>query len=152
MRIKVSLLLLSLLTFMISARADGWLITPLEAHREAERMADGLVFRGRSTPVPDAPKIVRVKPGDVAAVTSPFDIVFTFSPQDGAVIDPKSFRVLYGFFRMDITDRVAQQANISVGGVTISRANIPAGKHHLVLNVTDSKQRTGEAEFEIEVK
>jgi hypothetical protein len=151
MRIRVLLLLLSLLACMVSARADGWLITPLEAHREAERMAEGLVFRGRSTPVPDAPRIVRVKPGE-GEVTSPFDIVFTFSPQDGAVIDPKSFRVLYGFFRMDITNRVAQQANISVGGVTISRANIPAGKHHLVLNVTDSKQRTGEAEFEIEVK
>lgn len=146
------LLLSGGMLFNTHARADGWLITPLEALREAERQASGMVFRGRAETVPGSPEIKRIKPDETGVIKSPFDIVFRFVPKEGTVVDPQSFKVLYGMFRMDITNRVAQHAQISSTGVTISHANIPSGKHRLVLNVTDSANRTGEAEFQIEVE
>lgn len=138
--------------FNVQVRADDWLITPQEALFEAARQSDGVVFRGKNESVPGSPEIRRIKPDETGAIKSPFDIVFRFVPKDGAVVNPQSFRVLYGLFKMDITNRVAQHAQISSTGVTISRANIPSGKHRLVLNVTDNANRTGEAEFLIEVE
>lgn len=131
--------------------ADGWLITPDEAKKEALIQADGVVYRGRTASVPNCPLISLVKPG-TNFVKAPFDIVVSFAASDGARIDPASFKVLYGFFRMDITSRVMQQAKVSGDGVVISHANIPSGKHQLLLNVTDSMNRTGEAEIQIVVE
>lgn len=132
--------------------AEDWLVTPEEAKREALIQADGIVYRGRSAPVPNCPQISLVKPGNKYVVKAPFDIVVSFAANDGAKIDPASFKVLYGFFKMDITSRVMQQAKVSGEGVVISHANIPSGKHQLLLNVTDSMNRTGEAEVQIEVE
>ncbi|BBE50471.1 hypothetical protein OYT1_ch0908 [Ferriphaselus amnicola] len=135
----------------VGAQAEDWLVTPEEARKEAVMQADGVVYRGRSATVPNSPQISLVKPGN-KFVKAPFDIVVSFSASDGAKIDPASFKVLYGYFKMDITRRVAQQASVSGEGVVISHANIPSGKHQLLLNVTDSMNRTGEAEIQIEVE
>ena len=145
------MLLMSCMWIPVCAQAEDWLVTPEEAKKEAVMQADGVVFRGRSATVPNSPQISLVKPSN-KYVKAPFDIVVSFVANEGAKIDPASFKVLYGFFKMDITRRVAQQASVSGEGVIISHANIPSGKHQLLLNVTDSMNRTGEAEIQIEVE
>jgi hypothetical protein len=145
------ILLMACMWTPVGAHAEDWLVTPEEANKEARMQADGVVYRGRSAIVPNCPQISLVKPAN-KFVKAPFDIVVSFVANDGAIIDPASFKVLYGIFKMDITRRVAKQAIVSGEGVVISHANIPSGKHQLLLNVTDSMNRTGEAEIQIEVE
>jgi hypothetical protein len=145
------MMLMACMWIPVSAQAEDWLVTPEEAKKYAAIHADDIVYRGPTTIIPNCPKISLLKPGS-KFVKAPFDIVVSFAANDGAKIDPSSFKVMYGFFKMDITNRVAQQALVSAEGVVISHANIPSGKHHLLLSVTDSMNRTGEAEIQIEVE
>lgn len=95
-------------------------------------------------PEPGAPEIVVLSPVAQSKIRTPMDIRLAFVPADGAAIDPDSLRILYGWLKLDITDRVMKHAKFSPSELSASGADIPAGNHKIVIRVSDDKGRTGE--------
>lgn len=104
-------------------------------------------FRPRGAAVP---AIEVVQPLS-AAVKAPFPIVVKFRSGD-APIDASSFRVLYGALKLDITDRITKFAKPTVEGISFDKAQVPPGKHRLLLRVEDEKKRVAERELRVEVE
>ncbi|MBI1892314.1 MAG: hypothetical protein HYS18_16845 [Burkholderiales bacterium] len=96
------------------------------------------------TVVPGAPLIDLKKPQIQDTLKAPFPIQLVFKPTDDAEVVPDSFKVLYGFLKLDITDRVVQNAKVTKEGLFVDQANIPAGTHKLLLQIRDSKNRKAE--------
>lgn len=87
-------------------------------------------------------EIVRpvVKEGKVA---SPVAIEVRFKPVSGKTIDPASFKLYYGAFKLDVTDRLLKTAKVTPNGFSIDKVDIPAGSHRLVMKVADDTGAAG---------
>ncbi|MDD5248756.1 MAG: hypothetical protein PHY45_07215 [Rhodocyclaceae bacterium] len=132
-----------------------WLVTPDEARQDAawaqqHPAADEFTTRAFA---PGAPDISMVSPASLAEpLKAPFPIRIVFKAQDGATIKPESFRALYGFLKVDITERLAGRAKVGPEGISVDSANIPAGNHRIVLRVSDDRDRQGETEIRFTVQ
>ncbi|HWP11407.1 MAG TPA: hypothetical protein VNN06_06275, partial [Ramlibacter sp.] len=73
---------------------------------------------------------------------SPMAIELVFRAGTDSSIDPASFRVYYGAFKIDITQRLLKNVNVGANGIYVDRAEIPAGSHRLLLQISDTRQRT----------
>lgn len=131
--------------------ADGVLVTAAEA-REFQGEA------GYHEPLPLRPRQVLpgidvLKPGAAGElkVRSPFPIAVQFRSMDSAIV-PASFKLLYGAMRVDITERITRLVKVEPGGFALEQAQVPPGKHKLVLVVQDEKQRTAEREIRLDVE
>ncbi len=95
-------------------------------------------------------EIVRpvVKEGKVA---SPVAIEVRFKPVSGKTIDPASFKLYYGAFKIDETDRLLKTAKITPNGFSIDKVDIPAGSHRLVMKVADDTGAAGIKEIKFTV-
>lgn len=133
--------------------ADGLLlVTDDEVARETSYAATvDERFVPRSVPMPGAPLIQVRSPSIAEELKAPFPIRVEFKAVDGAEVLPASFRVYYGFLRLDITDRVVQKVRVEKSGVAIEEAEIPSGAHKLVLQIKDSKGRLGETALSFRV-
>ena len=121
------------------------LVTEEEAEREARYAASAESrFEPRAVPVPGAPVIEIRSPSASSSLKSPFAIRVGFRANDGAETVPGTFKVFYGRLKLDITDRVLQKVRVGKDGVAIEEADIPAGSHRLLLQIRDSRGRTGE--------
>lgn len=131
---------------------DGWLVSPSEA--QAFKGQDGFeeppMLRTRSV----APQIEVLKPEPSAdlKVKAPFGIKVQFRGLNDAEIVPDTFKVLYGAFKIDITNRITKFVKVTATGFDLDNAKIPEGKHRLILQVQDSKQRMAERELRVEVE
>lgn len=137
----------------------AWSSTELYAAQlvteEEMRMYQNMVVpTGESLPPddPGAPRIVIFQPDVDKSIHSPFQIEVFFRPNDGQRIAWDSFRVYYGSFQFDITNRILPLAKIHDNSIYISHAEIPSGKHKLTLKIADEKQRVARREVEILVK
>ncbi len=99
-----------------------------------------------------APEVVLLAPKPDGAVKTPFPIRIQFVPAPGTEIDPASFKVLYGFLGLDITDRVLSKVQPSSSGITVDQAAIPAGQHSLRLQIWDKQGRKGETSVKLVVE
>lgn len=137
-----------------SAQPAGtnWLVSTQEA-REFKG-EDGFNEPAVLRPKALVPSIDIIKPEAAAdlKVKAPFAINVIFRAQPDAAIDPSSFKVLYGGLRLDITNRITKFVKITPTGFLLDNAQIPAGKHRLVLQVQDEKQRMGERELRFQVE
>jgi hypothetical protein len=95
-------------------------------------------------------EIVRpvVKEGKVA---SPVAIEVRFKPVAGKSIDPASFKLYYGAFKLDVTDRLLKTAKVTPNGFSIDKVDIPAGSHRLVMKVADDTGAAGIKEIKFTV-
>ena len=95
-----------------------------------------------------------LKPEPVAdlKVKAPFAITVLFKNQADAQIDPSTFKVMYGAFKINITDRITKFVKVTKDGFSLENAQIPVGKHRLTLQVQDEKQRVAERELRLEVE
>ncbi len=107
-----------------------------------------LKLRGSPT---HRPSIVVVWPSpDAGLVHSPLDVKLKFHAFGGARIDPETVVVTYVKQpAIDITQRIA--SFISADGITVSSAEVPAGRHQFWIEVRDSDGRVGSAELDFEV-
>ena len=132
--------------------ADGWLVSPAEARefKGEEGYNEPPALRPRAV----VPLIDILKPEAVAdlKVKAPFAISVLFKSQADAAIDPSTFKVMYGAFKLDITSRITKFVKVSKDGFNLENAQIPAGKHRLTLQVMDVKQRVAERELRVEVE
>jgi hypothetical protein len=131
--------------------ADGTLILPAEARELRGEDGYNLPLPLRPRAVLPSIEVLRPGPQAVAKVTSPLVFEVRFRGMD-APIDPASFKVLYGAERIDITKRFTSNTKIEPGGFTIAGAKLPPGKHQLVLQVQDARQRTAERDIRLEVE
>lgn len=131
---------------------DGWLISPTEAleYGGAEGFNELPALRPRAL----IPLIDILKPqlATDLKVKAPFAIAVLFKGQADAPIDPATFKVLYGAFKIDITNRITKYVKVTPEGFTLENAQIPLGKHRLTLQVQDEKQRVAERELRLEVE
>lgn len=130
---------------------DAWLVSPGEA--VAFQGQEGFNAQPMLRPRAVVPQIDILKPEPTAdlKVAAPFAIQVQFRGQADAAIVPESFKVLYGALKLDITSRITKYVKVTAEGFTMDDARIPPGKHRLVLQIQDSKQRTVERELRVEV-
>jgi len=105
-------------------------------------------FNARS--IPSDPVIEVRSPSLTAPIKAPVGIDFLTS--GAAKINWDSLKILYGAFKLDITERVKKEAKMVGDGMQIASANLPSGNHKLVIQVanTEGKQVEREVRFTVE--
>ena len=131
---------------------DEWLVTPGEAlqYRGEDGYYEAPALRMRS--VAPAIDILMPELSSELKVKVPFTIAVQFTGRSDAPIDPATFKVLYGAMKYDITSKIIKNATLSKEGFKLENAQIPVGKHKLILQVFDEKQRSAERELRFEVE
>ena len=131
------------------ASAQVLLVTQEEA--QASRSAPPQLTP-KALPGPGSPTITLQAPDLRQAVASPLSVKLRFHSTAPAVILPQTFRVLYGVFRLDITDRITASTVVTPAGLEVPEAQLPAGSHTLLVEVQDSAGRQGRRWFKFEVE
>lgn len=114
------------------------LVTDSEA---AASFAAGEVMSPRSVSQPGAPKIELLVPDTSKAISAPTNIELRFVGNPPSEPKPDTFRILYGAFRIDITQRLLGVANVTKDGIKVRDAVLPKGRHQLALTISDSMGR-----------
>jgi hypothetical protein len=109
-------------------------------------------FTAKSVAPKDAPLIELSAPKLFAPVSSPTPIELKFQPTPPSAVKPETFKVLYGSFEIDITKRILNVAKVTESGVLVQEANLPKGKHKLLMVVEDTAGRRGNRSIDFEVK
>jgi hypothetical protein len=123
------------------------LVTPAEAALPPGTLPT-LDLRGSPT---RGPLVTVVSPPPGAGLMhSPVDLKLQFRAFGGAEIDPNSVVVTYlKDPAIDITQRLTPF--ISAAGITVSQADVPAGKHQFWIELKDKDGRIGGGEFSFQV-
>ena len=85
-------------------------------------------------------------------IPSPTNIRLSFTAKDGSKIDVASLRFLYGWLGLDITNRIKENAVITVSGLSADNVTLPKGEHVITVKISDVKGRTTEKEIEFIIK
>jgi hypothetical protein len=143
----------ALLPTMI-ALADNLVLVTQDEFLAERRLAIEELPLTRAFPVPGAPKIDVLQPeiAGSSPIKSPISIELQFFSAPDADIDPGSFRAYYGFLRIDLTKRILKHVRVEKSGFKVENAEIPSGKHRLLLRIADSKERTTEREVRFVVE
>jgi hypothetical protein len=140
---------LLLVTGGLALAEPPFLVTEQEA---ADSRAAPPRLEPRTVPAPGAPRIQLLSPDLNAAVPSPTRIQVKFEPAAAAAINPETFRVRYGAFKLDITSRITASAKVTADGIDVSQAALPKGSHRLFIEIQDSQGRTGERRVDFTVQ
>lgn len=129
-----------------------WLVSPQEVREMggAEGYAAPMPLRGRAA----SPRIELERP-DLAAqprVRAPVSIAVRFVALPDAALDLSTFRVLYGALKLDITGRLEKLLTLTPTGFTLDNVQIPAGRHRLLVQLRDDRQRPAEIDLRFEVE
>jgi hypothetical protein len=102
----------------------------------------------------NAPSIVVVTPDSKAPIQPPVDIDLRFKPAAGANVNVASLKIMYGFLKLDITQRILQAPGVQVtaAGLVAKGARLPSGTHKLLIQVSDNLGRAGSQLLEFTVK
>jgi hypothetical protein len=130
--------------------AAGWDLVSAEEAAASARV--GLPPVARSLSAGPAPRIEVETPSETAALRPPLTIRLVFRPAPGARVDPASFRALYGALRLDVTERIRRHARVDAAGLVAEGVALPAGRHRLLLSVTDDQGRRGERDFRLRIE
>jgi hypothetical protein len=129
----------------IAAHADVWgLVTEEEFNRDAEFQKSERRLSAPPPPSPTGAPVITVRePDQSKPVRSPVTIRIAFRSQEGSRIDVRSFRATYGAIRIDITQRLLDNARLSETGLSAENAQLPSGHHMVTLAIADSMHRVG---------
>jgi hypothetical protein len=105
----------------------------------------------KSAPQKDAPLIEVETPVLNSAVSSPTPIKLKFQATAPSSVKPESFKLLYGSWGIDITNRIAGKAKLTDQGIEVSKAELPKGHHRLTISIEDTSGRVGSKVLEFEV-
>jgi hypothetical protein len=117
------------------------------------RTAPGAQFSVRAADF-NAPTITVVKPDRSAPIQPPVDIDVRFAAAQGATINISTLKILYGFLKLDVTQRILHAPGVQVSseGLKASGAQLPSGSHKLFIQVADNLGRTGRQPVEFTVQ
>lgn len=146
----------TLLVAALAGAAQGGfqLLSPGEYHDElTARAAPGAQFALRAADF-NAPTIAVVKPDRSAPIKPPVDIDVRFTAAQGANVNISTLKILYGFLKLDITQRIlkAPGVQVSPGELKASGAQLPPGSHKLLIEVADNLGRIGRQPVEFTVQ
>jgi hypothetical protein len=131
------------------ALAAEWsLVTNEEFSRE---QAAPHIEESFALPPQGVPDIEIDQPDQTKPIKSPVTIRISFRAQDGALIDRSSFRVTYGWFGIDITQRILEHAQLTSQGITAADAQLPSGRHRVTIQIADNRRRVATRTFEFTV-
>ncbi len=151
MRFLITFCAAACLTVSVSARAFD-LVSQSEflASQAQEKLEP--VFVARSSPLPSDPVIEIRSPSLTGPIKAPVSIDLRCLTSGAARINWDSLRIMYGAFKLDITERVRKEGKILSDGIQIASANLPSGSHKLVIQVanTDGKLAEREVRFTVE--
>lgn len=136
--------------------AEFELLSEADSQREQQALAEATAAAGRMPSVRTrailpAIKVLAPQLGG-GVLKSPLRIELLFEPAGDAKIDVKSFRILYGVFRIDLTEKIRANAKVTEKGVLAEQAKIPRGDHRLILQIADEHGRQGETELRFKVE
>ncbi len=114
------------------------LVTEAEA---AASIAAGGMMSPRIVSQPGAPQIELLTPDTSKAISAPTNIELRFVGNPPSEPKPDTFRILYGAFRLDITQRLLGVAKVTKDGIKVRDAVLPKGRHQLSLMISDSMGR-----------
>jgi hypothetical protein len=114
------------------------LVTDLEA---SASMAAGGMMNPRSVSQPGSPQIELIFPDVSRAISAPTNIELRFVGNPPSEPKPDTFRIFYGAFRLDITQRLLGVAKVTKDGIKVQDALLPKGRHQLSLTISDSMGR-----------
>jgi hypothetical protein len=138
---------------VVPAAAGGFqLLSSREYQSElVARSVPGAQFAPRAADF-NAPTITVVKP-DHAAIQPPVDIEVRFAAVPGATVNISTLKILYGFLKLDVTQRIlkAPGVEVSAAGLKASGAQLPPGNHKLLIEVADNLGRMGQQSVEFSV-
>ena len=131
-----------------SPNANVQLVTPSEVARFENDVNENF-----SMPLSgDEPLIEVAKPVIVGGkVNSPVSILVSFKAAAGRLINPDSFRLFYGMFKVDVTERLLKSSKVTADGFSIDKADIPAGSHRLIMRVSDDSGVVGMKEIKFKI-
>ncbi len=109
-------------------------------------------FKAKSAPEKDAPVIEVVTPVIAGAISSPTPIKMVFQANAPSNVKPDTFKVLYGTFEIDITKRITGKTPVTEQGLQVAQAELPKGRHKLLISVQDTNGRVGNKVIEFEIK
>ena len=138
MKKLITLALWMCFTTSITWAQPVFLVTEAEA---AASFAAGGMLNPRSVSQPGSPQIELLTPDISKPVSAPTNIDIRFVGNPPSEPKPDTFRVLYGAFRIDITQRLLGVAKVSKEGIKVKDAVLPKGRHQLSLLITDSMGR-----------
>ena len=98
-----------------------------------------------------APIITVEEPNPKHPIKAPVTLRITFRPQEGATIDPRTFRATYGWLGIDITHHIVAHAKLSASGLVANNASVPVGSYRVTLQIADNMHRVGRRTFEFTV-
>lgn len=151
MKLSTMLLCCSLLGPAL-CRAEDALITEAESRAEQAVLSRSILV-AKGMPQPGAPTIEVVEPADPQNIgVTPFAVRVHFTTEGGATLVPASLQVYYGAFGINITDRLLKRATFDQNELRIDRADVPSGKHRLLMKVQDSNNRSNEKLLTLVVK
>ncbi len=137
------LLAVALLLASSLVRADNLiLITKAESDAEQKTLKQSILVPKATTP--GAPQIDVLEPDLKNEVAAPLFIKIRFVTEGAATLVPDSLRVYYGTFGIDITERLMKRARFEKDMLILDRADIPTGKHRLLVKIRDSSERSAE--------
>lgn len=144
-----------LVSFSAVADSGGFeLVSPREYNSELtarHRPHARFVTRGAEL---NAPTITVIRPEHSTAIRPPVDIQLRFAAAEGATVDVSSLKIMYGFLKLDVTQRIlkAPGVEVSADGLTANGAQLPSGNHKLLIQIADSLGRVGQQPLEFTVK
>jgi len=109
-------------------------------------------FTAKSAPEKDAPIIEVLTPVIAGAISSPTPIKMVFQANAPSNVKPDTFKVLYGTFEIDITKRITGKTPVTEQGLQVAQAELPKGRHKLLISVQDTNGRVGNKLIEFEIK
>jgi hypothetical protein len=141
-RIKRLLLAATLLLGASAQAGDFKLITAAESEAEQKSLKQLILVPKAITP--GATSIEVLEPDLNLELASPLLIRVRFTTHGKASLVPDSLRVYYGVFGIDITERLMLRARFDNNTLIVERADVPVGKHRLLLRIRDSEERSTE--------
>jgi len=97
------------------------------------------------------PSIILLQPSLSAITRGPVDIQVRFLASQGSRINVKSLRVLYGWFGIDVTDKLLEHARVTADGFFAKDTDLPSGHHKVTVEVKDDQNRVGRKTFRFEI-
>ena len=119
----------------------------------AARRAPGAQFVPRAGDL-YAPTITVVKPNNSVPIQPPVDIVVHFAAAQGSTVNISTLKILYGFMKLDVTQRILQAPGVQVSpeGLNASGADLPRGNHKLLIEIADNLGRIARQPIEFTVR
>ena len=124
---------------------------------EASASATALAAHGNMAPPeakafdPMAPRIVVISPKLDNPTHPPLDVRVEAHTLANLGVNRASLKVRYGFFKVDVTDRLVKYGAWQGDAFVVTGADVPPGKHVFYVSIADSAGHEGQATMNVTV-